>query len=154
VKVPQLVKDLKTPERRLAWGLTTEGVPLVATPSALHTPDAELRWTDVERVSWKPPVLVLTEVSELEGAGTQHRWELAEDNRLAEAIRARVTSSIGWSERRGLLPSGHVRLVGRRTPDRDALDWQMVFETGTDPYDTELRAQAERMVEALRRTIG
>lgn len=154
MKVPQVVKDLRTDERRIAWGLTTDGLPLVATHTSLYAGTERLAWIDVERVSWKPSTLTLTEVSETAGAGARHSWELAQDGRLAETIRARVTSSIGWSDRRALQPKGHVRLVGRRLPDTDALRWQLVFEEGTDPQDANFRAQAEQLVEALRRTIG
>jgi hypothetical protein len=154
VKVPQVVKDLRTPERRIAWGLTADGLPLVATGSTLYAGLLELAWVDVEKVSWQPPLLTVTEVAEVEGAGATHTWEVAEDARLAETVRARVTSSIGWTGRRALGLAGHVRLVGRRVPDRDPLRWQVVFEAGTDPQDPRLRAQAELLVEELRRTIG
>lgn len=152
--VPEAVTALRTQERREAWGLTLDGTALVATASALHAGGSVLPWTQVEKVSWVPPRLVLTEVSEIEGSGAVRTFELAQDAHLAEVVRARVTSSIGWSDRRALVPAGAVRLVGRRSPDRDALDWQLVFEAGTDPHDPLLRVQAEQHVEGLRRTIG
>ena len=154
MKVPAVVKELRTEDRRLAWGVTTGGLPLVATPTALYAGDARLPWTSVERVSWKPSTLTVVEVSEVEGGGRTHVWELEVDRKLAETVRERVTASIGWTDRRSLHPRGHVRLVGRRVPDRDPLDWQVVFEQGTDPHDPQLRAQADQMVNALRRTIG
>jgi hypothetical protein len=153
-RVPQVVKALRTDERRLAWGVTQDGLPLVATPTALYAGADRLPWTQVERVSWQPDTLTLTEVSEVEGTGARRSWVLAEEHRLAETVRERVTASIGWSDRRALQPRGAVRLVGRRIPERDALDWQLVFEQGTDPHDPRVRAQAEQMVDALRRTIG
>lgn len=162
--VPEAVAALRTVERREAWGLTPEGTPLVATASALHvgsagpastgTASTELAWIQIERVSWVPPRLVLTEVSEVEGQGAVRAFELAQDSHLAEVVRTRVTSSIGWSDRRALVPTGAVRLVGRRSPGRDILDWQLVFEPGTDPHDPLLREQAEEHVRSLRRTIG
>ena len=152
--VPEAVAALRTDERREAWGLTPDGTPLVATASALYVGPTVLAWTQVEKVSWAPPRLVITEASEVEGSGAVRTYELAQDAHLAEVVRARVTSSIGWSDRRALVPAGAVRLVGRRSPDRDALDWQLVFEAGTDPHDPLLRLQAERHVQGLRRTIG
>jgi hypothetical protein len=152
--VPAAVKDLKTDERRLAWGITADGFPIVATPSSLYLGDESLPWTQVERISWKPSTLTIIEVAEVEGTGRTRRFELAEDARLAETIRARVTSSVAWSDRRALYPSGAVRLVGRRVPGQDLLEWQQVFEPGTDPQDPFLRAQVDQMVEELRRTIG
>ena len=153
-KVPAAVLALSTVERREAWGLTVDGTALAATATALYVGSSTLAWTQVEKVSWVPPTLVLTEVAEVEGTGAVRSFELAQDAHLAEVVRARVTSSIGWSDRRALVPAGAVRLVGRRSPGRDALDWQLVFEPGTDPHDPLLRAQAEQHVEGLRRTIG
>ncbi|MCW2601419.1 MAG: hypothetical protein JWM02_3248 [Frankiales bacterium] len=152
--VPDAVRSLATDERRLAWGLTDSGLPLVATASSLYVGDERLPWTRVERVVWRPSTLTLIETSEVEGAGRTRSWELVEDGRLAETVRTRVTSSIGWSDRRALQPKGAVRLVGRRVPGEDLLEWQLVFEQGTDPRDPALRAQAEQMLDGLRRTIG
>lgn len=152
--VPATVRALKTDERRLAWGLTPDGTVLVATATFLYVDCDKLAWTKVERVSWTPPVLTVIEVAEIEGSGRSRNYELVEDGRLAEIVRARVTSSVGWSDRRVLHPSGAVRLVGRRTPGVDLLEWQTVWEPGTDHHDPALQAQAADWVAALRKTIG
>jgi hypothetical protein len=152
--IPAAVRAVATEERRLAWGLTGSGVPLVATASSLYVEDERLPWTQVERVVWRPSTLTLIESSEIEGAGRTRSWELVEDARLAETVRSRVTSSVGWSERLALQPNGAVRLVGRRVPGQELLEWQLVFEPGTDPADPGLRAQAEQLLDALRQTIG
>ena len=152
--VPDAVGSLVTDGRRLAWALTGTGVPLVATPSSLYVGSERLPWSQVERVLWRPPTLTLVEVSEVQGSGRTRGWDLADDHRLAETIRAQVTSSIGWSDRRALHPQGGVRLVGRRVPGQEVLEWQLVFERATDATDPQLRAQAGQLLEALRRTIG
>lgn len=153
-RVPEQVRALDLPERRLAWGLTDDGRAVVATVSALHLDGVTLPWTEVEKASWEPPVLVVREVAEVDGAGAVHRVSLAEDHRLAETVRACVTSSVGWSDVRRLDPSGSVRLVGRRVPGRDAMLWQVVFFDGADPGDPRVRAQADEAVAALRATLG
>ena len=153
-RVPDPVRALVTDERRLAWGVTTDGVALVATASNLYVGSEQLAWTQVERVVWQPSTLTVIEVAEVEGTGRSRSWELALESQLAETVRARVTSSVGWSDRRVLEPAGAVRLVGRRSPGRDSLEWQLVWEPGTDPSDPRLRAQAEHWLEALRKTIG
>lgn len=152
--VPAEVRELAPGERRLAWGVATDGTPLVATSTALHAGPDRLAWVDVERVSWEPPALTVVEAAEVEGTGRAHRWELQQDARLAETVRAGVTTSIGWSDRRALQPAGHVRAVGRRVPGEDLLRWQLVWARGTDPRDPLLRAQAQEWLEGLRRTIG
>jgi hypothetical protein len=149
-RVPELVRALSLQERRLAWGVTTEELPLVATASALHIGEQVLPWTQVERISWKPSVLTVVEAAEVEGTGRTRSWELATDARLAEIIRASVTSSVGWTDRRALPSGGHVRLVGRRTPGQDALQWQCVWDRPGRP-DADL---VQRWIDELRATIG
>jgi hypothetical protein len=153
-KVPDAVRALAPEERRLAWGVASDGTPLVATATSLYAGSRQLPWTSVEKVVWRPPALTVTEVSDVEGTGTSHAWEVAQDHRLAETIHSQVTSSVAWSDRRALQPRGHVRLVGRRVPGQDRLLWQTVWEAGTDRNDPSLRAQTEQQLEGLRKTIG
>jgi hypothetical protein len=150
--IPDAVKAV--PERRLAWGVTEDGVVLVATPASLYVDGRALPWTSVERVGWATPLLRLTEIAEVEGAGAVHLWELAEDHGLAETIRERVTGSVAWSDVRSLSPAGSVRLVGRRVPGQDLLLWQVVWREGTDPSDPFLRAQVDAQLDGLLKTIG
>jgi hypothetical protein len=152
-RTPEAVRAIALTERRLAWGVAQDGTALVATPSALHLGHEVLPWTHVERVSWKPDVLTIVESAPVEGAGERRVFRLVEQSRLAEAIHTGVTSSIAWSDRRRL-GTGHVRLVGRRTPDVDALTWQVVWETPALAADPAAQAQAERWVLELRATIG
>ena len=49
-KVPEVVSSVKTEERRLAWGITADDLPLVATPSSLYIGDESLPWTQVDGV--------------------------------------------------------------------------------------------------------
>jgi hypothetical protein len=141
-------------ERRLAWGLTEDGTALVATPSSLYAGDQAIPWTRIAKAAWAPPVLTVTEVADIEDAGLARRFVLADDDGLAEVVRAQVTSSVAWTDVRRLEPRGKVRVVARRVPGRDALLWQLVWLDGTDPDDAALRAQADALVLALRGTIG
>lgn len=151
--VPPAVQAV--PARRLAWGVTEGGLALVASDDALHVgPDEALPWTEVEKVAWRAPALTVTEVSEVEGSGRSRTFVLTDDHHLAEVVRARVTSSVAWSDRRRLEPAGHVRLVGRRVPGQEQLRWQTVFEQSADAVDPAKRDQVERIVASLRRTIG
>ena len=155
--VPDAVRavPLEPGERRLAWGVTTSGDPLVATPRGLHLPGSpRLDWADVERATWRRPVLAVVRVSRVDGSGTRWELELAEEAELADVIRTQVTTSVAWSNHVRLQPSGGVRVVGRRRPGQDLLDWQLVFDAGTDPDDPALRAQAEAAMLEASRTIG
>lgn len=155
--VPDAVRAvaLEPGERRLAWGLTSSGDAAVASPLGLHLPGhARLDWADVERASWHRPVLGVVRVAEVDGAGEHLQVELAEENGLADVVRTQVTASIAWSTHVRLQPAGGVRVVGRRRPGRDLLDWQLVFDVGTDLQDAQLRAQADAVLLDARRTIG
>lgn len=151
-KVPVEVRAVA--DRRLAWGLTTDGVALVASPTCLHVNGEQVPWWQVERVGWADPTLRIVEVAEVEGSGIVHLWDLAEDHRLSTTIRERVTASVAWSDLRKLSPDGAVRLVGRRVPGQEVLTWQAFWQPGTDPGDPFLRAQVDAALDQLRKTIG
>ena len=142
-------------ERRLGWALTATGEPVLATDLGLRLPDGtRWAWPDVERVSWRRPVLLVVRVSESEGSGPRVQLELAQEESLADVVRSQVTASIAWTDHVRLAPSGGVRVVGRRRPGQDLLEWQLVFDAGTDAHDPQLRAQAEEIVLRARRTVG
>jgi hypothetical protein len=155
--VPEVVRAvvLQPGERRLAWGVTAAGDPVVATDLGLHLPHtARLDWADVERVAWRRPALTVTRVAPVDGTGARWQLELAEEADLADVVRTRVTASIGWTGHFRLRPAGGVRVVGRRRPGQETLDWQLVFDSGSDPDDPALRAQAQQLLDDARRTIG
>jgi len=143
--------------RRLAWAITATGEPLVASTAGLHLPDGTvLAWDGIERAGWDKPVLRLIELTEVDRSGRQHALtlDLDHDTDLPDVVRARVSASVAWSSYVKLAPSGGVRIVGRRRPGQELLDWQLVFDSGTDPHDRALRAQADEHLLAARRTIG
>ena len=47
-----------------------------------------------------------------------------------------------------------VRVVGRRRPGQDLLDWQLVYDAGTDLDDPLVRVQADELLLTARRTVG
>lgn len=160
--VPQVVRDVVLPEgdRRVGWALTASGEPLVAGAGCLVLPDGRpVAWRDVERAIWKRPVLTVVEIAAgpapVTGTGRTTTVELAgDDGDLPALVHSAVTGSIAWSTHARLEPGGGVRVVGRRRPGWDSLDWQAVFDPGTDVHDPRVRAQAEALVERSRRAIG
>lgn len=155
--VPDVVKavTLEPGERRRAWGVTTLGDAVVATDLGLHLPrSGRIDWHEVERATWKRPVLGISKVARVDGTGARWQLELAEEADLADVVRTSVTASVAWTNHVRLQPSGGVRIVGRRRPGQDALDWQLVFDAGTDPDDPQARAQAGALLADARRTIG
>ena len=155
--LPEAVRAVRLApgERRLGWATTTSGEPVVATDLGLRLPGADrLDWADVERVTWRRPVLAVVRVSPVDRAGERWELELDEEDDLADVVRTQVTASVAWSDHVRLQPSGGVRVVGRRRPGQDLLDWQLVFDAGTDPDDPVRREQAEAILLDVRRRIG
>jgi hypothetical protein len=157
--VPDGVKSvpLGPGERRVAWGTTPDGQPVVASTRALYLPDGTtLAWDEIERAHWEKPALQLIELTEQEGTGRRHEvvLDLDHDTDLPAEVRTRVSASYAWSSHVKLLPAGGVRIVGRRRSGMEVLDWQLVFDRDTDPHDPAVRAQAEEHLAAARRTIG
>lgn len=156
-KLPAAVGDvpLDAGERRLVWALTMTGEAVVATDLGLRLPGgSRIDWPDVERVSWQRPQLIVLGIAPVAGTGSQQQVELADDGGLPEVVRSQVTASIGWSRHHRLQPAGGVRIVGRRRPGRELLDWQVVYDPDTDPADAGRREQAEALLLDARRTIG
>lgn len=151
---------LERGDRRTAWALTTDGEPVVATERGLVLPGRErVDWAGIERATWQRPVLTVVEsaITEPKVAGTGRRTAVVlqdDDGGLPDVVRSGVTSSVAWSQHVLLQPEGGARVVGRRRPGQDLLDWEVVYDAGTDPADPRLRDQVEQHVLRARRTVG
>ena len=156
--VPAAVRALVLPagERRVAWALLDDGRPVVATATGLLVPGRPhlLLWRAIERATWDRPRLVVRELADVSETGVLHELTLQDEGGLPELVRQQVTGSVAWATSARLSPSGGVRIVGRRVPEAEALEWQLVFDAGTDPDDPLVRAQAEYALSSARRTIG
>lgn len=156
-RTPEAVRavPLERGERRVAWALTDEGEPVVATDQALLLAGERLRWTDVEKAVWTAPRLRVSEVAEVAGAGRSWTVVLPDPGELTEAVHDRVTASVVWSQRVVLRElGGGVRLVARRAPGRNALTWQTVHDEGTDPTDPQVQAAVAALLQQARNSIG
>lgn len=159
--MPDVVRaaGLAAGDRRVAWALTPAGEPVVVTERGLLLPGRPLvPWSSVERAVWKRPVLTVLELqpaaAPVSGAGPTAVLELVEDDGgVPDAVQAGVTGSVAWTTH-VRLAGGGVRVVGRRRPGSDELDWQTVYDPGTDVHDPAVRAQGEALVARSRRTIG
>jgi hypothetical protein len=142
---------LERGERILAHAATRDGSYVVATERALHLPEGiRLPWERVEQAAWRDGWLHVRAV----GASAEHHIRLTNPGSVPEAVQERVTATIAVNHQATLPGGGHVRIVGRRPPGGDTVRWTFVFDAGLDPNDPDLRAQAGRLLAALRRQTG
>lgn len=155
--VPDVVRAVavRPGDRRTAWALTDDGTPVVTTERGLHLPGRDpVDWADVERAGWRRPVLTVVEGAEVAGTGRTTVLRLAEDDGgVPDVVHAGVTGSIAWTTH-VRLATGGARVVARRRHEQELLDWQVVYDPGTDVRDPLVRAQAEQVVLRGRRTVG
>lgn len=157
-RLPTPVRDalsLGRGERVLAHATTRGGSYAAVTGTALYLPSPDagfhrLPWEQIEHAQWKDGWLHIREV----GGGGEHHVRLAEAGAVPEAVQERVTATIIFSQHGALPGGGGVRIVGRRSPDGGEPRWTFVFDSGLDPSDPGLRAQAEQLLENLRRQTG
>ncbi|MFD0686691.1 hypothetical protein [Actinomadura fibrosa] len=152
-RVPSGV-TLERGERALASAATRGGSHVVATTTALHLPTpggmARIPWERVDQASWKDGWLHVHETS----GGAEHHVRLTDPGSVPETVRERVTATIAVNHQARLPGGGKVRIAGRRPASGGDVRWSFVFDAGLDPDDPGLRAQAEQLLEDLRRQTG
>lgn len=160
--VPVVVRSvpLLPGDRRLAWSLTTDDAPVLASTYGLTLPALGLvPWYEVEKATWQRPQLIVHLVDQpagravIQGRGRSHTVHLAPGGNLPQVVRAKVADSVVWSRH---LPwtGGGVRVVGRRQGEGAGFLWQLVYDPGTDVRDPRLQAAAEAALAAARQTVG
>lgn len=156
--LPPAVRDALTlhrGERVLAAAPTRGGSHVTATTTALHIPDGQggytrIPWERVDHATWKDGLLHVQETA----AGPEHRIRLTDPGSVPETVRERVTATIAVIHQAALPGGGTVRIAGRRPATGGDVRWTFVFEAGLDPSDPGLRAQAEQILQDLRRQTG
>ncbi|GLZ10980.1 hypothetical protein Acsp04_12150 [Actinomadura sp. NBRC 104425] len=157
-RLPAEIRDalaLERGERPLASAATRGGSYVVATSAALHLPTASggfhrLPWERIDQASWQDGHLHVHTT----GGGPEYRVRLPDPGSVPETVRERVTATVVVSRHARLPGGGSVRIAGRRPPGGGDVRWTLVFEAGLDPSDPGLRAQAEQILEDLRRQTG
>jgi hypothetical protein len=146
---------LEPGERVTAWGRTAEDEVIITTPLGLWAPSADgmvrLGWHEIHKARWDSGVLTLVPGVEAE-AGVREdapprRYLLAEPGNLPAEIRTRVTRSVAFTAHHPL-QSGGVRIVARRVPGRDGLDWVVRYDPGTVRGPEDERVVAELIAAA------
>ena len=150
------VLPLHPRERLLAVARLADGSWVAATPRALVLPGRRVDWSTVAHAEWSDERSQLR-VDQMRTAGAEaetHRLVLDEPGRVPEVVRDRVTSSIVASRHTPVEGRAGVRVVARRVPGEDELQWQVVVDRGLDPADPRVQAASHTAVSDLRRELG
>jgi hypothetical protein len=134
-------------ERVTAWGRTADGDVVVATPMGLWLPGAagtaRVGWHEIHKARWDDGVLTLV-LSVESSPGVREdappqRYVLGEPQGLPAEVRTRVTRSVAYTTHHRLADGG-VRIVARRVPGRDGLEWAVRYDPATSrDADTDQR---------------
>lgn len=148
-------------EKVIAWGIReTPGVQgaqyVVATDRALYEQVSGRRipWHLVSKAAWDEPRLDLVLIDESGAPATPLGLTLAEANDLPPAVRDRVTDSVVVTERVDLGDGAGALMSARRGSDDGEIRWSIVFDSGLDPADPELRRRASDALVQLRDSLG
>jgi hypothetical protein len=163
---PKLPVDRRPPldrdERVLAWALTARDEVVVATnrglwlPTGAGEPLTRLAWDQIHKASWSGRELVIVPgaaVATMDGylvtadlpAATH---VLPDPGDVPVQVRVRVTKSVAYTSQHALPGLGAARVVARRRPGMDGLQWTVRLEGGADIDDPVVREVTKGLVEA------
>lgn len=136
------------------WVVATADTLIVGPPADSDSDSARrLPWERIGAASWRDDALEVS-VSFPQRQPERMVLRFDEPERLPEAVRDRVTSSIVVNEHVRIDGRLGVRIVGRRRPAQQALIWTLAFDRGLDPDDPWIRGRAEEELERLREMTG
>ena len=155
-------------ERVVAWATTPDERAVVATDLGLWLPgrDGRLGWHEIHKAAWSGRQLTIipsTTVRSVPDAPTGYdvvadaapvTVPLPDPSELPHQVRARVTRSVGYSAHHRLPGGGAVRVVGRRVPGRDGVNWAVRYEDGATVDDPDTRTVSDELVTQARSSLG
>lgn len=150
---------LERNERIIAWAPTSDEptAAVVVTTLGLWLPGRHrLGWHQIHKATWDPSKLTVIPsmaVSSEPGYAVMADDApvvvgLSDPDDVPRRVRERVTRSVAYTQHYPL-PGGGVRVVARRVPGRDGVDWHVRYDEGTDTADPDvIAATAEIVAEA------
>jgi hypothetical protein len=129
---------------------------LGGTARALYLPDGTvLGWNEVDEAVWNVDESTLDLVTlPIDGPARSYRVHLPDPGRLPELVRERVTSSIVVNQHVPLAGRAGAKIIARRVPGRDQLDWIVLYDAGIDGADPVIMERVQDAVAVLRRDLG
>jgi hypothetical protein len=147
---PPLDRD----ERVVSWAPADPAGTVVVTDRGLFLPGRDrLGWHQIHKATWansRLTVIPSTQVGEGEGYAVMADdapvvVALSRPDDVPADVRNRVTRSVAYTAHYPL-PGGGVRVVGRRIPGRNGVDWHVRYDEGTDEGDPEVVAATTAIV--------
>jgi hypothetical protein len=122
----------------------------------LVLPGRRVEWSSVAHAEWsdEKQQLLIEQLRTADAEAETHRLVLDEPGRVPEVVRDRVTSSIVATRHTRVEGRAGVRVVARRVPGEDELQWQVVVDRGLDPADPRVQSASEAAVGDLRSELG
>ena len=153
--------QLQPGEHIVTWSRSptaTGSAYLIATQKALyfdeHFAYGRVPWDAIAKVNWDEPMLQLVLQPNGMATPTVVQVQLDEEGQMPTTVRERVTSSIVLQERVLLEGQKGALMVARKGSDSGEIRWNIVFDSGLDPDNPELRRRADEMVAQLRAQLG
>jgi hypothetical protein len=142
-------------ERVLSAARRSDGGWLVATDQGLVGVGWRAAWSAATHAQWYDDAATL-QVAWLDDAGERHDRSIVldEPGLLPETVHERVTSTILLSRHLALHDGHGVRVVARRQPGSDEIEWQVVADAGVDADDPQVSARVEAAVRAMGAELG
>jgi len=147
--------DLARGERVLSAGGLRGGGWVAATDQGLVGAGWRVTWSAATHAQWYDDVATLA-VTWLDDAGERHERSLVldEPGLLPEAVYERVTATILLSQRLPVSGKRGVRIVARRQPGSDEVQWQIVPDAGVDLADAAVRARVDAAIRVMAAELG
>jgi hypothetical protein len=163
---PRLPAERRPPldrdERILTWAAVGDDGAVVATNRGLWLPGGKrLGWHEIHKAAWSGRELRITpaEVAQSRDGyavlvdGPVVSFLLLEPGDLPDQVRARVTRSVAYTTHHPM-PTGGVRVVGRRVSGQNGLSWAVRYDAGT-PVDLPAVIElTDQLVTSARSTLS
>ena len=157
-RVPAELKSRADGKRVLAWASSGSSW-LAATEAALLLPDgaepAELSWDLILRVTWPDAFAEVAYQEQAGGAPRAIKVPVQDGVEvLAAVVREQVMASIVVQHHVAVDGDRGARLVARRVPGETDFRWSVVFDSGVDSSDPQIREQVDLALASLRTSLG
>jgi hypothetical protein len=147
--------ELARGERVLSAARQRDGEWVAATDQGLVGAGWRAAWSAATHAQWYDDASTLA-VAWLDDAGGRHERSLVldEPGLVPETVHERVTATILLSQHLPVSGRQGVRVVARRQPGSEEVQWQVVPDDGVDAADPQVSARVAAVMRAMRSELG